>query len=31
MIQKKKKNAVSIKCKYNDAGLTGNYECAYSL
>lgn len=25
------KNAVSIKCKYNDAGLTGNYECAYSL
>ena len=25
------KNAVRLKCTYQDAGLTGNYECAYAL
>lgn len=25
------KNAVRLKCTYQDAGMTGNYECAYAL
>ena len=25
------KNAVRIKCNFQNAGMTGNYECAYAL
>ncbi len=25
------KNAVRLKCTYQEAGMTGNYECAYAL
>lgn len=31
MIPMLAKNAVRLKCNFTEAGMTGNYECAYAL
>lgn len=31
MVELLAKNAVRIKCGFENAGMTGNYECAYAL
>ena len=31
MVTELVKTAVAAKCLYDNAGMTGNYECAYSL
>ncbi len=31
MVKELVKTAIATKCQYDNAGMTGNYECAYSL